>query len=462
MTARRVLGEITNIASNTRKQPLQAKEQKVPAKSGGSESDLIEQCSAKILDLWKMFVTDHGSYSSSLSQLATGLHPRSPPQFDLSILNDSDLDMDSSESSDDGLLSSPSRTEWAHLAHKQTSTLAQRSYDLDRNRDISIIVPDCGSTSREARLVQAQTRVKLAEKYKDSQDGLQSPESPSKTSRVCETPAKAARDPSDCIFQDTPNDLEDSVQDVEEALLGMTKHFLRAQHLNSERSRPSANCILTKLGAVERALAVDWLLEACKAMSFPEGVAFAAVSLFDRYLNTLEVAVPTEQMQVLMLSATSIALKFHGMSQVPVSLRELLAHLGQHRVPVNCILQKEKEVLEALDFKVSTPTVLDILATLVWRCRAPAKEATCGCCGACCFLSEWQRAAEFFLHLALRKADLLYEYPHMILAASAAYLAWYHVGMRPCQAQQRSLLRFLRRTRAGGRWWLSSRHHYCI
>lgn len=29
-----------------------------------------------------------------------------------------------------------------------------------------------------------------------------------------------------------------------------------------------------------------------------QGVAFAAVSLFDRYLNTLEVAVPTEQMQV--------------------------------------------------------------------------------------------------------------------------------------------------------------------
>lgn len=168
MTARRVLGEITNIASNTGKQPLQAKERNVPAKSGGSESDLIEQCSAKILDLWKMFVTDHGSYSSSLSQLATGLHPRSPPQFDSSILNDSDLDMDSSESSDDGLLSSPSRTDWAHLAHKQTSTLAQRSYDLDPDRDISMIVPDCGSTSREARLVQAQTRVKLAEKYKDS------------------------------------------------------------------------------------------------------------------------------------------------------------------------------------------------------------------------------------------------------------------------------------------------------
>lgn len=460
MTTRRVLGEITNIASNTGKQPLQAKERNVPAKSGGSESDLIEQCSAKILDLWKKFVTDHGSYSSSLSQ-PTGLHPRSPPQFDLSKSNDSDLDMDSSESSDE-LLLSPSRTEWAHLAHKQTSTLAQRNYDLDRDRDISMIVPDCGSTSRaEARLVQAQTsRVKLAEKYKDGQDGLQSP---SKTSRwACETPAKAARDSSDCIFQDAANDLEDSVQDVEEALLGMTKHFLRAQHLNSERSRPSANCILAKIGAVERALAVDWLLEAFKAMSFPEGVAFAAVSLFDRYLNTLEVAVPTEQMQVLMLSATSIALKFHGMSQVPVSLRELLAHLGQHRVPVNSILQKEKEVLEALDFKVSTPTVLDILATLVWRCRAPSKEATCGCCGACCFLSEWQRAAEFFLHLALRKADLLYEYPHMILAASAAYLAWYHVGVRPCQAQQRSLLRFLQRTREGGRWWLSSRHHYCI
>ena len=29
-----------------------------------------------------------------------------------------------------------------------------------------------------------------------------------------------------------------------------------------------------------------------------QGVAFAAVSLFDRYLNTLEIAVPTEQMQV--------------------------------------------------------------------------------------------------------------------------------------------------------------------
>lgn len=36
----------------------------------------------------------------------------------------------------------------------------------------------------------------------------------------------------------------------------------------------------------------------CFELTGRQGVAFAAVSLFDRYLNTLEIAVPTEQMQV--------------------------------------------------------------------------------------------------------------------------------------------------------------------
>ncbi|CAJ1365023.1 unnamed protein product [Effrenium voratum] len=208
-------------------------------------------------------------------------------------------------------------------------------------------------------------------------------------------------------------------------------------------------------------LAVNWLLQACEAMNFPKAVAFSAVSLLDRYAETLLTMTTMQEMQVLLLTVICIALKVDGLSEVRVPLRQLLAHLGQYRVPVDVVLKKEREVLESLHFQVSAPTVVDMLGLLT--AMAQGTEDACGC-SFCRSDPEVEQLAEELLQLALYEVDFLYQFSPPFLAASAAYLACLQADVRPCRAQQRKLLQSLRvgRRFEGATAPFKHRHHHCI
>jgi len=225
---------------------------------------------------------------------------------------------------------------------------------------------------------------------------------------------------------------------IDAVLDSMTTSLLRAYHRESERCRLTVGAEISKISAAERVLTVDWLLQTCRAMSFPEVVPFTAVLLFDRYCAKSSTILPAEQMQVLFLSVISIALKMHGISNlVPAPLRDVLAHLGQYQVPVEKVLELERQVLQALDFQVSTPTVQEFLDLLSVRSRgAPSldNEADRDACDA--DSRVWELAA-FLLRLAIREVGLLYRYPHSVLAASAAYLAlWSCAALEASREEQ--------------------------
>ncbi|CAJ1449602.1 unnamed protein product [Effrenium voratum] len=211
----------------------------------------------------------------------------------------------------------------------------------------------------------------------------------------------------------------------------------------------------TKKGRVEQ------LTMVCPARYKALAVAFSAVSLLDRYAETLLTMTTMQEMQVLLLTVICIALKVDGLSEVRVPLRQLLAHLGQYRVPVDLVLKKEREVLESLHFQVSAPTVIDMLGLLT--AMAQGTEDACGC-SFCSSDPEVEQLAEELLQLALYEVDFLYQFSPPFLAASAAYLACLQADVRPCRAQQRKLLRSLRvgRRFEGATAPFKHRHHHCI
>eukprot|EP00440_Ansanella_granifera_P013070 gb/GFBE01014199.1/.p1 GENE.gb/GFBE01014199.1/~~gb/GFBE01014199.1/.p1 ORF type:complete len:621 (+),score=123.38 gb/GFBE01014199.1/:1-1863(+) len=239
----------------------------------------------------------------------------------------------------------------------------------------------------------------------------------------------------------------EKTSEVDAALAGMTASLLQVYHRESERYRTNSQAVLARFGAAERVLAVDWLLQSCRAMGFAEVVAFAAQLCLDRYCATLPTTLPTEQMQVLFLSVVSIALKLHGSSnQFPAPLRDVLAHLGQYRIPAEMIFDQERKVLIALDFQVSAPTAHELLDLIsVSGDDVPGDEAdACGKCCGCTNPLVWQLAA-FLLRLALRDVGLLYRYPQAVLAVSAAWAALWSIqaDAQPCMAKQSMLLRRL-------------------
>lgn len=231
--------------------------------------------------------------------------------------------------------------------------------------------------------------------------------------------------------------------DVEIAMTDATWGLLSVYHHQSERCRPEADSVISKLGPQERVLTIDWILQTCKAMNFPEAVAFTAILLFDRYCALLHELLPTEQMQVLYLSIISISLKMHGTAGlIPAPLRDVLSHLGQYRIPPELVFQQERQVLTSLGFTLCCPSPLEFLDLFAALMPAAGhNQVEDECCPACSDSLVWQLAS-FLLHLAIRETTLLLQYPHAILAASAMYTAmWSKKDRRPpCVTQQGRLV----------------------
>jgi len=257
--------------------------------------------------------------------------------------------------------------------------------------------------------------------------------------------APQARASSDVRSRDVHFPAEaDRIPEAGLALEDMTANLLTTLQQTAERHRPAASSVVEHLGAQERVLAADWLLETCFAMHFQEVVSFAAVACLDRYISLLPSPLPVSDIQALVLATISLALKLHGMSQVSASLREVLVHLGQSTVPIESIVFRERKVLETLQFEVSTPTLIEMLGLVANRCQAIARQ---DCCCEFCRLCQdefvWQ-LAELLLHLALREVHLLYAYPSSILVVAATLLAWGRADAKPCPKQLRVLLRCVR------------------
>lgn len=186
---------------------------------------------------------------------------------------------------------------------------------------------------------------------------------------------------------------------------------LRAQHLVSEKHRPSSEALLQGLPPLHRQETLLWLLQAFDVMHFNDSLLFDATLVLDRYYATCPKEDGPGAAQRSLLAAVCTALKTGSPIEIQLPLKQLIMHLGRDQVPFDEVLAAELFMLRKLRFHVGTATARDFLEGFWERLSVEGVNPAC------------LNLAEFLLQLTLTDAPLHYRFPHAILAASCLTLA---------------------------------------
>eukprot|EP00441_Pelagodinium_beii_P039896 CAMPEP_0197648444 /NCGR_PEP_ID=MMETSP1338-20131121/27757_1 /TAXON_ID=43686 ORGANISM="Pelagodinium beii, Strain RCC1491" /NCGR_SAMPLE_ID=MMETSP1338 /ASSEMBLY_ACC=CAM_ASM_000754 /LENGTH=440 /DNA_ID=CAMNT_0043222441 /DNA_START=66 /DNA_END=1388 /DNA_ORIENTATION=- len=197
--------------------------------------------------------------------------------------------------------------------------------------------------------------------------------------------------------------------------------LLRPCHEQAEQARPEAEDIHRCLGPKEREQVVLWLAQVCILRGVSDSVLHASVMLLDRFSAVSKESLPMDRLHLIVIAILSTALKVAGVvagsAGQPGQLKSLMEHLGQNLFSRTDIIHAELEVLEALSFRVATPSAIDFLegfALLVPAAQLGLRQDA--------MHSPVMCVASFLIQLALGDATMLHRYPCAALAAGAVYI----------------------------------------
>jgi len=206
-------------------------------------------------------------------------------------------------------------------------------------------------------------------------------------------------------------------EDIDFVLADLVDSFLQTCHTESQRHLPGAEQVHAQITGETRESILQWLVQACDIMRFPDCVLYTTVLTLDRYCAVASGPLPMEHMQRVLMAVICTVLKTCAVQDevwVNMPLRDLLLHLCRHTLHFEEILTMEHQVLRTLAFEVSAPSPLDFLDALSAFLRQPDESAE---------HSRPRVLANFLLQLSLFHAPLHYHQPHVILAAAAIYVA---------------------------------------
>ena len=125
-----------------------------------------------------------------------------------------------------------------------------------------------------------------------------------------------------------------------------------------ERMRLDENgCSVAFISSIKwqaRAILVDWMIEASEAYYFKRETLYIAVSILDRYIQRRN-NLPERQLQLLGTTSLFIAAKSEEVFTPKV---EIFSYSAGQQYTIEAILDKEKEILYDLDFKIHQNTLL--------------------------------------------------------------------------------------------------------
>lgn len=211
-------------------------------------------------------------------------------------------------------------------------------------------------------------------------------------------------------------------EDIEAVLDDYADNYLRASHEESQRHIPSAETVSASIQESDRESILNWLVQTCEIMRFHETVLYTSILTLDRYSALSHSTLQMETIQRVLMAVMCTALKTcaaqdHFCGAMPV--RELLGHLFRQQAKLAEIFDTERQVLRSLDFAVTAPSVLDFLDVLSTPLSAPPVAGGRPMVEA----SVYRNLANFLLQLSLFSVTVHYGHPHVILAASAVYVA---------------------------------------
>lgn len=176
------------------------------------------------------------------------------------------------------------------------------------------------------------------------------------------------------------------------------------------------------LRPIHRAMLVDWLIEVVDVFEMCLRTAFLAVNYTDRYLDT--VLVKKNKFQLLGATCLHVASKCEDVSYIGV---EDLAMCADNVYTSTEVLQTEEKLLNALNFTLSVPTVLDFLNVFKYSMPELPKKT--------------QYLAQYLAELSLQEYDFL-KYKPSLIAACCLSLAHFCLEEISWSPEMQSVTRY--------------------
>ncbi|KAF3335128.1 G2/mitotic-specific cyclin S13-7-like isoform X1 [Carex littledalei] len=153
-----------------------------------------------------------------------------------------------------------------------------------------------------------------------------------------------------------------------------------------------------------RAILLDWIVEVHNRFKLRPETLYLTVYIFDRYLSLEKLLVPKTELQLIGICAMLIASKYEEIWAPQVGD---LIEISNNAYERDDILEKEKQVLNKLDWYLTVPTLYMFLVRFIKAARAD---------------KEMENMVYFIAELGLLEHSLIKFSPSMV-AASCVYVA---------------------------------------
>lgn len=231
---------------------------------------------------------------------------------------------------------------------------------------------------------------------------------------------------------------------------GVVDEIVQHMHKLELKHLVSAAAIARNVNLSHRRTVVAWLVKVFHVVSFDDNILYGTVALADLYLDACGRTTTGTQLQSIVMACLCTMLKLQTAESRSYPVCELLSHITHNQISVNKVLQTEREVLSAVGFNVTSPTVLQWLETFSLRCASvrggvseevrrwvgfhecAAPETVVG--GPSGVRPKFVHLADYLCQIAMLN-HLLVEVPPSLTAAAALILAMWGLDGPACRKQ---------------------------
>lgn len=160
----------------------------------------------------------------------------------------------------------------------------------------------------------------------------------------------------------------DKIKDIEtkylerenESLLHSYGKYLYSYSNHIDSNLPCQNFLdRHKIAPDIRTKMVDWMVEVFSAYCSEDQTFFICVQLLDNFISRCPCVLTNNSIHLLGITCMFIASKFED--EYPIQMYHAQQKIGHNKFSVYAIKQKEKEVLECLNFDIVYSTMLDFI-----------------------------------------------------------------------------------------------------
>lgn len=129
-----------------------------------------------------------------------------------------------------------------------------------------------------------------------------------------------------------------------------------------------------KIDGALRARMLDWMVEVISSYNFQPKTYFAGVEIMDRFFDATEESLLPTQLHIIGVQSMFIASKMEEV--YPLKIKTIYDKIAHKKIPVADLVNMEKNIISALDFKLVSSTAFDLAVTRLSRLICRKKDCS--------------------------------------------------------------------------------------